>query len=506
MLFIFKTIYEIKYPALHIKKGPGRLVVPLAFLHTYKHKCFIPVLPFVLMVSLLFLSSLTFADPAGTSAIITVKELNVRSKPHLGAPILKVLIKGEKIELQKQQDGWTQIVHEGQTGYIQTQNKTVFTRLKVTKQVVNQKTNKLQINQFKKEAKKINQKIKKRKAEIQSIKQKERSILTNLNETDLSLNKSKKLASLIKTDLAILSREITATRNSTKALELKIESSEQYTAKRLVALYKLQWLGKMHMLASAESMDELLQRKVYLERVLAYDRQTINQLIKNKNQHTNLLKKLKAQQHEKLSLEKDFISQISVSTNRKKEKKKLLTDIRSKKSLQIASIKALQKAAENLDQTIDLLSKQIESTGTTANITGKSFSTFKGLLKMPVKGKIVTKFGTYKNKELNVMNYRNGIDIAADKGEPIRAVRAGYVLFASWFKGYGNMIILDHGNRYYTLYAHAEELFKKKGEAVESQEVIAVVGDTGSMIGPELYFEIRHQGKPVNPLKWLKIR
>ncbi len=60
------------------------------------------------------------------------------------------------------------------------------------------------------------------------------------------------------------------------------------------------------------------------------------------------------------------------------------------------------------------------------------------------------------------MNYRNGIDIAADKGEPIRAVRAGNVLFASWFKGYGNMIILDHGNRYYTLYAHAEELFKKK--------------------------------------------
>ena len=125
---------------------------------------------------------------------------------------------------------------------------------------------------------------------------------------------------------------------------------------------------------------------------------------------------------------------------------------------------------------------------------------------MPVKGKIVTKFGPYKNKELNVMNYRNGIDIAAEKGEPIKAVLAGNVIFASWFKGYGNMIILDHGNRYYTVYAHADEIFKQRGQNVKTEEVIAIVGDTGSLLGHKLYFEIRHQDKPVDPMKWLRVR
>jgi len=66
------------------------------------------------------------------------------------------------------------------------------------------------------------------------------------------------------------------------------------------------------------------------------------------------------------------------------------------------------------------------------------------------------------------------------------------------------MIIIDHGNHYYTVYAHAEELFKSKGEPVEKMEVIATVGDTSSMSGSNLYFEVRHYGRSMNPLKWLK--
>jgi len=481
---------------------------PLFHILGYEHTHLFKLLLFFSfgVLLLIFYLSTSFADQPYTVGIVTVNKLQMRATPQMNAPILKMITKGDKIEIHNQQGAWIKILHEGQTGYIQKQKKKVFVLLETTKEQLTEKQNKLKVAKFKQEAKEINRKIKNRKAEIQSIKQKERSIINNLNETDLSLNKSKKLVSLIKTDLAILSKKITATRNATKSLEIKIQSNEQYAAKRLVALYKLNWLGKMHMVASAESMDELLQRKIYLEHVLDYDRQIINQLIDNKNQHTSLLKKFKSQQREKLSLEKDYNEQINISSNRKNERKNLLTDIRNKKSLQIASIKSLQKASTQLDQTIKSLSQQIKSSETTANVSGKSFSSFKGLLKMPVKGKIVTKFGPYRNKKLNVMNYRNGIDIVSDKGEPIKAVRAGNVIFASWFKGYGNMIILDHGNRYYTVYAHAEELLKQSGQKVNTEEVIAIVGDTGSLIGHELYFEIRYQDKPVDPLKWLNVR
>jgi septal ring factor EnvC (AmiA/AmiB activator) len=80
------------------------------------------------------------------------------------------------------------------------------------------------------------------------------------------------------------------------------------------------------------------------------------------------------------------------------------------------------------------------------------------------------------------------------------------VLFADWLKGYGNLIIINHGNQYYSLYGHTEELFKQKGDPVEEREVIATVGETSSLNGPCLHFEIRHKGQPVDPMKWLRKR
>ncbi|MCF8091550.1 MAG: M23 family metallopeptidase, partial [Desulfotignum sp.] len=77
-------------------------------------------------------------------------------------------------------------------------------------------------------------------------------------------------------------------------------------------------------------------------------------------------------------------------------------------------------------------------------------------------------------------------------------------IFAEWLKGYGNLVIIDHGENYYTLYAHLQEMFKKKGEAVNKGEVIATAGDTGSVKGLCLHFELRHHGRPVDPLKWLE--
>jgi septal ring factor EnvC (AmiA/AmiB activator) len=103
-----------------------------------------------------------------------------------------------------------------------------------------------------------------------------------------------------------------------------------------------------------------------------------------------------------------------------------------------------------------------------------------------------------------VTNFQSGISIKAERGEPIRSVSDGHVIFANWFKGFGNMMIVDHGDHYYTVYAHLEEVFKVKGDRVDRGEVIATVGDSGSMRGPALHFEVRHHGKPIDPLKWIQ--
>ena len=123
---------------------------------------------------------------------------------------------------------------------------------------------------------------------------------------------------------------------------------------------------------------------------------------------------------------------------------------------------------------------------------------------MPVKGKIINLFGPYKNKKFNIINFRSGIDISADKGQPVKAVYSGKIIYARWFNDYGNMIIIDHGNSYYTLYAHLAKMLKITGDRVKTGDVIATVGETGSLSGPKLHFEVRHHGKPQDPLNWLK--
>ncbi|MCK5138313.1 MAG: peptidoglycan DD-metalloendopeptidase family protein, partial [Thermodesulfovibrionia bacterium] len=134
----------------------------------------------------------------------------------------------------------------------------------------------------------------------------------------------------------------------------------------------------------------------------------------------------------------------------------------------------------------------------------KRFEALKGKLLFPLSGKIISFYGNHTDPQLNTVIFQKGIEISAKQGQEVRAIYEGTVLYADWFKGYGNIIIIDHGGSYYSLSAHVSKLFKSVGERVEAGEVIALAGDTGSLKGNCLYFELRHHGKPLNPLKWLQ--
>jgi murein DD-endopeptidase MepM/ murein hydrolase activator NlpD len=102
--------------------------------------------------------------------------------------------------------------------------------------------------------------------------------------------------------------------------------------------------------------------------------------------------------------------------------------------------------------------------------------------------------------------FKNGVDIAAGEGTDVAAVYPGHVVYTGWFKGYGNLIILDHGNDYFTLYAHVADMLVREGDDVKQGQRIGTVGDTGSLAGALLYFEVRYQGKPLDPVEWLRQR
>ena len=177
-----------------------------------------------------------------------------------------------------------------------------------------------------------------------------------------------------------------------------------------------------------------------------------------------------------------------------------MKDTRKKKELQISAINELKKYAEKLQAFIDALpSDQSDFKELTSN-----FSLMKGKLSFPVKGKIISKFGRTEHPDLHTFTFQKGIEIKAPSGIEIKSIFNGKVIYADWFKGYGNMIIINHGDHYYSIYAHAEKLFKQIGDIVKKNETVALVGDTNSLNGSCLYFEIRHKGKPLDPLSWLK--
>ena len=437
--------------------------------------------------------------------IITTNKLNVRPAPTIRNTPLKLIKKGAKVRILEHLNGWLKISHQGRVGYIRNlkQYVRIISIYPTTKK---KKTgdNDSDIERFRKKTEDINRKIEKGRHRVLTFTREEAAIVSSLNHIDLALNKARKRVSALKFELTALRDKTIETTRASKSLKKRIKADEDYIFKRLVALYKMNWLGRIYVLASAKSMYELFKRKKSMETILAYDEKIRQNLLDNNAKLRQLLVRLNSQKTEKLSLEADLKKQIAVMSDERAKRSMLLANIRNKKSLELAALESLGQAAANLNQAIKSLSLETGPLKQKKNISPKSFSSLKGLLNMPVKGKIVLSFGPHKNTKLNVVNFQSGIEIKADRGEPIRAVFDGQILYASWFKGYGNMIIIDHGDNYYTVYAHAEELFASKGDTIDMGDVVATVGDSGSMIGPSLHFEVRHHGKPVDPLKWIK--
>ena len=361
-----------------------------------------------------------------------------------------------------------------------------------------------QIDIFKKRADTINQEIEKGKEDVEAYNRKETDVIKRLQDVELAIDRSRKRAAALKVEIEELEKQITTTSKLSAELQRQVQANEAYVAKRLIALYKMNWLGTFHLLASAESIQELIQRQAALERILGYDEKIRRQLVQNQTDLNQMLERLQSQKIEKNARVAEYKDQIDIMVQERSTRNHLLEEIRSQKALELAAIDALTQSAEELDQKIKSLSTTIDSGAADKNAAELLFSDQKGLLIMPVNGKIISLFGPYKHPQYHVTNFRSGIDIQVDKGEPVHAVFRGKVLYCDWFKGYGNMMIIDHGDNYYTTYAHLEETFKAKGDNVDAGEVIATAGDSASMTGSKLYFEVRHHGTPLDPLKWLK--
>lgn len=183
----------------------------------------------------------------------------------------------------------------------------------------------------------------------------------------------------------------------------------------------------------------------------------------------------------------------------RRERAGLLTQIRDDKSKRQAAIEELRGAAAQLSRLIDSL----EYEGDTPTLDVRKF---RGLLDWPAAGSVSVAFGTAVHPRFKTEVPHPGLDIEADTGAPIRSIFDGRVVFAEWLRGYGLTAIVDHGAGLLSVYAHASALVVERGERVLRGQLMGQVGETGSLKGPYLYFELRLGGRPTDPVGWLRPR
>ncbi len=182
------------------------------------------------------------------------------------------------------------------------------------------------------------------------------------------------------------------------------------------------------------------------------------------------------------------------------KRKTIISSLDKQLKSQGGSLSRLEDEATQLQNLIKSI-QEIFDESPDVEISRQAFARLKGKLAWPVEGKVRRLFG--RNKPLANLRWQ-GVIIEARSGSQVMAVSHGRVAFADWLRGLGNLIIIDHGNSYLSLYGHNESLFKGAGEWVEAGEVISSIGSSGGQKTPGLYFEIRKKGKPQNPTGWCK--
>jgi len=360
---------------------------------------------------------------------------------------------------------------------------------------------KTQLLQDKDELKTLQKRIEGKKARIKETKIKEKKVVSELNriEKDLSIKQQEYKSCAIK--LKEERKKIEETNNEIKALQADVNKQEANLAHHLKTLYKLSRIDMSKVFFFSDSFPELMRNQNYMIRMVVYNLDVINKYSETIEKVKQREKFLKTNQKKLIALaEKAGLAKKKIA-HHKKKKAAILSRVRAEKELHLGALAELKQASRRLQALIDKLEKGIE----VDDITGsESFSFYKKKLGFPVSGKVISYFGKNEDPEFSTISFNKGIEIVADEGSEIEAIFDGKVIYSDWFKGYGNIVIIDHGGGYYTISGHASDLFKKVGEQVNKGEAIGLVGDTGSLKGSNLYFEIRHHGQPLDPLNWLK--
>jgi septal ring factor EnvC (AmiA/AmiB activator) len=367
----------------------------------------------------------------------------------------------------------------------------------------------------------IDQKIK-----ILGSQKKERTLLGEIEKIDQELQTQKNMLATLKTKSEKQELLLTNKQEYLRQVLTEKRKHQAIVKKRLAAYYRMGSVGFMNVVFSSKSLPELLKFNENFKLMIQHDHEIIQQYL-NELKESNKAREEHAREKLHLMQLTDEVKEKENELTRvKQEKNLLLKKVNTEQQLYEQAVAEIEEAVADLAATLKQVEIVAETQGgavqenpdqsnskTAAtknkppekpNSVPEGFPGQKGVLDPPVEGVVISLYGQRIKGRFDTFTVTNGIDIKVKKGVEIKAVYDGKIIHSGYLRGYGNLMIIDHGDQYFSLISRAAEFYLKEGSHVLTGEVIGITGEGDPLYGEGLHFEIRKGSNPEDPLLWIK--
>ena len=349
---------------------------------------------------------------------------------------------------------------------------------------------------------------------IKNTSDREKSEIERLNEIDEEISLVRNLIYRLRREEKIKEKSITQAEGTIEKKESEHTSLINRYAKRVTRTYKKGRLSDLEKLLDAKSWRQAVYRAKYIKIISEHDRSLADDIRRNLVEIDAKRTVLERELTDIRKIDKEKLSRKKWLEQRRRVRNKELGNLKRDRQKMSVALNQRKKAAQQMESIISRLDRErvariaeLERRRKEMELLGSvPFKELKGKLPWPIEGKVISRFGTYQNPNLKTVTENTGIDIHGSEGTEVKSIYDGIVTTVTYIRGYGNTVILDHGDGFYSVYTHVMDVEVEENSYVNARDIIAHVGDSGSLEGTKLHFEIWGNKDKLNPELWLKKR
>lgn len=346
--------------------------------------------------------------------------------------------------------------------------------------------------------------------ELEKTSESQSEATDELRESEQAISNSKRKLAELSLQHRAADHTLGKLRQQAQQLERDIQSQQAMLSKLLYQQYLGGKQEYFKLLLNNHDPDQAAREMRYYEYIARGRSTWLNMLRVNLAQLNEVVQQTQQKSREIAALQEEENAQQKILEKDKLARQQVISQFAQQLKQQRHEIGRLQRDENRLSQLVAKLSKILtrqKGKGVFNNdklpdnrFDGKPFEQLKGKLTLPVMGEVVNTFGSARPDSTVLWR---GLLLRAASGQPVKSVAAGRVVFADWLRGFGNLLIIDHGKGYMSLYGNNETLYKQVGDVLRGGDTVAAVGNSGGNEDSGVYFELRHRGEPLDPIKWI---